>query len=286
MISENAYAKINLFLKVKDKRADGFHNIESVMHSLSLCDIIFADFFESDSVNIELVSDSTDIPLDSTNLVYRATKAYLEKFKIVCGVKIKLEKNIPVAAGLGGGSSDAAATLRALNKYFNKATENELYELAATIGSDVPFSLYGKTALCLGRGEIIEPLGTAINAHFVVAIGKERVSTPAAFRKIDEKKLRESGLVSPEIDCKFIVDAIKNGEDFAPFVYNEFEDMTDIKDVSAIKYIMKENGSSVSLMSGSGPSVFGVFSSAEDAEDACEVLRLAGFEAYCAISIN
>ena len=219
-------------------------------------------------------------------MVYRAAKAYFEKFGIVCEAKIKLEKNIPVAAGLGGGSSDAAATLRLLNRHFKKAEEKELFDLAVTLGSDVPFSLSRKVALCLGRGEIIEPLGTTINEHFVVAIGKERVSTPAAFRKIDEKKLYDNGFVIPEIDSKFIVDAIKSGEDFAPFVYNEFEDVTDIKDVSAIKYIMKENGSLASLMSGSGPSVFGVFSSAEDAEATCVALRIAGFEAYSAVSIN
>ena len=286
MISENAYAKINLFLKVKDKRADGFHDIESVMHSVSLCDVISAEFFESDSIDIELASNTFDIPLDSTNLVYRAAEAYLRKFKVNCKVKIKIEKQIPVAAGLGGGSSDAAATLRVLNKHFKRAEEKELYDLASTLGSDVAFCLFGKAALCLGRGEIIKPLGAAIESRFVVAIGKERVFTPEAFRKIDEKKLCECGSVSCKIECRFIVDAIKNGENFAPFVYNEFEDVTDIKEIALIKNIMKENGASASLMSGSGPSVFGIFSSFEDVEAACKALRLAGFEAYSAVSIN
>ncbi len=286
MISENAYAKINLFLNVKSKRNDGFHDIESVMHSVSLFDVVSVEFFESDSVDIRLSSNHDDIPLDSTNLVYRAADAYFRRFEIVCGVKITLEKHIPVAAGLGGGSSDAAAMLRVLNKHFCRAEEKELYELAASLGSDVPFCLYGKTALCFGRGEIIEPMDAIINYYFVIAIGKERVSTPIAFREIDKIRFIDDSFSTSKFDYKAIADAINKGDDFTPFMYNEFEEVTDIRDIYIIKNIMKENGSLNALMSGSGPSVFGVFSSEKEAASACESLRLAGFEAYNVVSIN
>ena len=285
MICEKAYAKINLFLNVVGKRDDGFHDIESIMHSVSLCDELSFDFYENERICINLSSDENSIPLDSTNLIYRAAEAYLSRFNLVFGVNIHVKKKIPVAAGLAGGSSDAAATLRVLDMRFGKACGDDLYEIAAGLGSDVPFCLYGKTALCLGRGEILKPVEAKIDKHFVIAIGDERVSTPEAFRNIDRRYF-ETGF--PILDDKLqnMLSAIKGKDNFSPYLYNIFEEVSSIGSIANIKYIMKENGAEATLMSGSGPSVFGIFASGELAKDACQALNAAGFRAFCARSNN
>jgi 4-diphosphocytidyl-2-C-methyl-D-erythritol kinase len=153
--TEFAYAKINLTLDVVSKRSDGFHDIESVMHSLSLCDELIFTVCESDKTEISLeIKGNDSLPTDKNNLVCRAALLYLDKIGESARIGVTLIKKIPSAAGLAGGSSDAAATLRAMNRlYDGRLSEDELLTLAASIGSDVPYCLVGGTALCEGRGE-------------------------------------------------------------------------------------------------------------------------------------
>ena len=186
-VNEKAYAKINLFLDVTERRQDGFHNIVSVMQSVSLCDTILLNASCSDNTLIRITSDDPGLPLDENNLIYKAAEKYLSYYGICAEVDIHLTKQIPIGAGLGGGSSDAAATLRALDKVFNLSSGNDLLRLSAEIGSDVPFCLIGGRALCTGRGEQLEAVKEYPINHFVISIGKEKVSTPKAYRALDEK---------------------------------------------------------------------------------------------------
>jgi len=185
-VLEKANAKINLFLDVTSRREDGFHDIKSVMQSVSLCDYIKLNAELSEVIEISITTNLSDLPLDENNLVYKSAAKYLKHFDITAKIDIDLEKHIPVGAGLGGGSSDAAATLRALNKIFGLATQTELLSMAAELGSDVPFCLVGGTAICTGRGERMEKI-QGNNYNLVISIGNERVSTPKAYSMLDIK---------------------------------------------------------------------------------------------------
>ncbi len=271
-VFEKAYAKINLFLDVTGRREDGFHDILSVMHSVSLADTVSIDAEYSDELTISLNSDSPELPSDKNNLVYRAAEKYLTHFGINANVSIHLEKHIPIGAGLGGGSSDAAATLRALNRIFRKADTEQLIELASELGSDVPFCVVGGIAVCRGRGEKIGRAENATPRVFVVAIGEERISTPKAFAELDKKYN----------DFKFNSYAPR-GDLHKP--YNIFESVTNICEITKIKETMIKNGAEYSLMSGSGPSVFGEFKNVCDADDACINLHNNGFSAFVCHSV-
>ena len=178
-VKERAYAKINLFLDVLTKREDGFHEINTVMHTVSLCDEITVSIFSKGHRGVRLCLDGNKkLPTDGKNLAYSAAKLFLDRAMIDCEVGIKLVKRIPVAAGLAGGSTDAAAVLRAMNKLFSKPLSDKvLLELASTLGSDVPYCLLGGTALCSGRGEKIERLNSNIRLNAVVAVANDGVAS-------------------------------------------------------------------------------------------------------------
>ncbi len=155
-LQKKSWCKVNLLLNILGKRPDGFHELETVMHPLALHDQIT---LEPAASGIELTCDSPDLPTDSRNLVYRAAQLFLQTAAIRQGVKLRLEKRIPLAAGLGGGSGNAAATLLGLNELFGSPLNHEaLHKLAAGIGSDIPFFLQEKPALATGRGESVQPL--------------------------------------------------------------------------------------------------------------------------------
>ncbi len=273
MVTEFADAKINLYLDVVGVREDGFHNIKSVMHSISLCDKLTIEAFLSDKTEIEIVHDSSELSNDKDNLIYKSALKYLAKYGLNARIKITLEKNIPIGAGLGGGSSDAAATFRGLNRIFKCADREALLKLSAEIGSDVPFCLIGGTAMCEGRGEILTPLNTDLYHHFVVAIGDSRVSTPKAYRDLDER-----------FDYNFANRS--NNEPYFKTLYNIFEEVITIPEIDEIKEIMIKSGAEKTLMSGSGPSVFGIYENEESARFAVESLQKLGFRAYYATSVE
>ena len=280
MFVEKAYAKINLYLDVVGVRSDGFHDIKSVMHSVDLCDVLEISIEPSFSNIINITCDSEGVPCDKSNIIYRAAEAYLNRYGIFAKINILLRKNIPVCAGLGGGSSDGAAILRALNKHFGKASIDELLEIAAGVGSDVPFCLYGGAALCEGRGELLTAITPLSGGNVVIAIGKERVSTPRAYSAIDikypnlGKRAENNNCVLENLLSSMQVGlSLKN-------LYNIFEEVVALPEVAAIKREMMLSGANCTLMSGSGPSVFGVYDDEDLARYAVEKLSSLGYQAF------
>lgn len=280
-IKEKAHAKINLYLDVTARRADGYHELLTVMQSISLFDMLTVERRASDGVWLDT---GGVLPADDGNLVCRAAKAYFIKSGDPFGVAVRLEKHIPMQAGLGGGSADAAAMLRALNRLDNdRFTENELCEIGALVGADVPFCIVGGTRLCRGIGEIMEPALCGLGGTLVVAIGGKGVSTPTAFGELDRRygDFRER---RDETRHTALLRAMADGDLRAavPHFYNLFEEVIEpIRPVVVeIKRAMRENGAAAAHMSGSGPSVWGIFEDAADAERARSALLTAGYRAY------
>ena len=276
-VHEKAYAKINLHLNVTAKRQDGFHDIETVMQTVSLCDELAVSLSPSDRAEAHLSVCGADLPTDRGNIALRTAELYLARSGKVGRVDISLVKRIPVAAGLAGGSADAAATLRALNGLFNSYfSESELLALAAELGSDVPFCLLGGRAVCRGRGELIEPIASPTDLHFVIARADgEQVSTPAAYRALDDMYSDFDGSV----------------QSVAPDLtelYNIFENavLPTCFKAEILKKRMVELGATSSLMSGSGPSVFGLFEDESTARAAAEAISKEGARAYYAHSVG
>ena len=269
-VQESACAKVNLFLDVVARRDDGFHDIKSVMHSVSLSDYLTISAEASDETSVILTTNIEGLSVGEDNLICRAARSYLTRFNINTRVDIALEKHIPIGAGLGGGSTDAAATLRGLRRIFGLGSDDELLTICESLGSDVPFCFIGGTAVCTGRGERMEKCESP-DYHFVIAIGEERISTPKAYAALDKKYMN------------FTHDGYTPREDVSK-LYNIFESVTDIDDVRNIKEIMIKNGAEAVLMSGSGPSVFGIFESEDQAKLACDALKSASYTAFVARS--
>lgn len=282
MIYENAYAKINLFLEVIGKRPDGYHDLHSCMQTVGLCDTISAEIVDgSDKTEILLTCSDSTLSCDEKNLAYRAAAAYLEKAKVE-GVRIKMhvEKRIPLSAGLGGGSADAASVLRLLNRHFeNKLTHDELCELGAKLGADVPFCLMGGTCRCEGIGEMLEPVRTLPDYTVLIAKADGGVSTPEAFALLDKKYGNYISYEARDPARIYAALACGNVQALASSVYNSFEDviLPIHPDAAKIKSFIKASGAVTALMSGSGPSVFGIFVSDVRAECCAAALRKQGF---------
>ena len=185
---ECAYAKINLFLQVDGKREDGFHELQTVMQSVGLYDELLFSFDCDGEDTIRFFCNSPYLPTDARNLAVRAAQLFKDRTGSHGFLRIDMKKRIPVAAGVAGGSSDAAAVLRACNRLFNHPLSvAELFALSGELGSDVAFCLQGGTAFCCGRGEIITPIDVKPNLAFVVANAPtEHVSTPAALSALDQ----------------------------------------------------------------------------------------------------
>jgi len=289
---EKANAKINLYLDVVSVREDGFHDIKSVMHTVSLCDEISVKYIPSKTTYIKLfVAGNRFLPTDSKNLAYRAAALFLNKASITAGIEINMRKNIPVAAGLAGGSADAAAVLKALNKIFGRLfSDKALSAIGSELGSDIPFCLYGKTALCEGRGEIMTKLSDSLRLHFVIAVANEHVSTPLAYKRLDEIYSSFDGSIKTGGDGHYsaLLSDMKIGILTQNALFNVFEPAVFpiCPGAEFIKSKLVELGASASLMSGSGPSVFGVFDTEEKAKKAAEELKKHGINAHYAYSIT
>ena len=291
-VKEHAYAKVNLYLDVINKREDNFHDIKTVMHTVSLSDDITVTVKKSAQTAIRLsVLGHPKLPTDSRNLAVRAAELFLNTTLISAEVDIRLVKRIPVAAGMAGGSSDAAAVLRAMNKAFKRPlTEKRLLELAAELGSDVPYCLIGGTALCYGRGERMDRLPEQLSLKLVLAIADEYVSTPAAYAELDAiygdfKGVRDT---SHETALSSVLESAHSGEVESIKLYNIFENAvfkTCFK-AESIKRKMLELGAIHSLMSGSGPSVFGIFVDETTAKAAVDELKKEGVRAYYSESVT
>lgn len=267
----NAYAKINLTLDIHGTRTDGFHELRSVMVPVSLCDVITvlpSEDFSFDCSVKELCG--TD------NLCVRAAKLFFATAGIKPSVSIYLEKNIPFPAGLGGGSADAAAVLEALNGFFGEPLgRRTLFSLAEKLGSDVPFCLLSRPALCEGRGEMLTPIDGVPELCVVIAIGGSRLPTPQVFREYDSASLAVRN------DTDAFLDAVKNNElcGIISSSGNAFEPITDMlaPETKLLRNEMLALGAKSSHLSGSGPAVYGVFENAEKASIAAKELENKGF---------
>ncbi len=276
-----AYAKINLSLDITGKRQDGYHNIDTIMQAISLHDTI--DLTKNREGKIKVTSSKIILPLDEGNTVYAAAKVILEYCNIKdMGVNIHLVKNIPIQAGLGGGSADAAAVLLGIDKMFELGlTDNELLKLAAKVGADVPFCLNLGAARCLGIGDIIEEITPLPPCHVLVCKPPIGVSSAKAYEKSD-KYPQDEFFFTPSV-----LEALKNGnlEEIAASLGNRFDDVLCISDVQVIKSIMLNEGALGASMSGSGSAVFGVFNDENLMKKAATVLNELG-EIYCCKPIN
>ena len=282
-VIENAYAKINLTLDVVARRADGYHDLVSIMQNISLADTL--RFEKTESLEVVLETHGV-LPADDSNLILRAARAYFNTVSQDFGVRIDLQKRIPMQAGLGGGSADAAATLRALNVLnHNKLSVDELCEIGASLGADVPFCIVGGTQICRGIGERMQPIANRLQGSIVVAMAGEGVSTPKAFGAMDAQfgdfsaQAQQAEQRLPQIRRALECGA---ADEVAPLLYNRFEEVIcPIRPaVVHIKDTMRASGAQTALMSGSGPSVFGIFAREEDARAATEALKDSGAMAH------
>lgn len=258
-------AKINLSIDVLGKREDGYHLVEMIMQTIDLFDKIKIFSLKEDTIIIE--SNSLDIPLDSTNIVYKAADLIKKQYNIKEGVKIIIEKNIPIAAGMAGGSSNAAAVLVGLNQLWQlKLSENKLKELGLKLGADVPFCIGGQTALAENIGEKLTKIdGLSENIFILVCKPELFVSTKEIYEEIDLK------IIEKRPNNKLLIQLLKENkiQQIADNMYNVLEEVTRERYpvIEEIEKIMMENDALGSMMSGSGPTVFGLYINREDAEN-------------------
>lgn len=270
-IFEPAYAKVNLTLDVLGKRPDGYHDLQSVMQTISLRDDIEIDI--GTGKPWKLVCSREDIPCDERNLAWKAAKVYCEAMnKDPDGLEIRITKRIPSQAGLGGGSADAAAVLRALNEHYGSPLSiMALAELGAQVGSDVPFCVVGGTAMVEGRGERLRMLPAMPDCVFVVCKPDFSISTPELFKKIDEKA------IAKRPDNRAMESAILSGDlgRVAENLCNVFDPVVteDHLELNYIKSIFNSYGSVGQQMTGSGSAVFCLVPEFEFAAVICNMLR-------------
>ncbi len=264
-LSIRAPAKVNWFLRILGKREDGYHDIESLMQCVSLYDDI--TMTRADSLVVEC---DRDIPVED-NLVFRAASLLKERAAYPGGVRIVLRKNIPIRAGLGGGSSDAAHTLTGLNELWGLGLgRGELCTLGARLGSDVPFFFHAPMALVEGRGERIVPVRCGARQTVLLVKPDVDISTKWAYEAYDA--LAESELTKKRVDIKLVCHALERQDlpSLSRFLVNDFEDLV-LREYPIVREIKREivgMGAEVSLMSGSGPTIFGLFRKRETAEKA------------------
>ena len=267
-VTENAYAKLNLTLEIGQKRPDGYHDLVSVMTCADLYDTVTVE--ETGSGGIEVTCDDAALPCDEGNLAWRAVQVFFGEMPCP-GVHVHLVKTIPMQAGLGGGSADAAAVLRALRKlYAPEMPLQALEEMGAALGSDVPFCVRGGTARCEGRGEKMESLPDMLPCWYVIVKPEEAHPTGAMYGAIDE--------INPvrRHTTDALITALEKRElsGIAANFYNTFEDVLPTgSEIPAIRETLLRCGAMSAMMSGSGSAVFGLFERREAAETACEAVQ-------------
>ncbi len=257
-----AHAKLNLFLEVLGKRPDGFHEIVTVMHRVSLCDVMT---FEPLADGFEIACSDASVPVDERNLVWKALSVARAVSGRRFGCRVRIEKRIPPGSGLGGGSSNAAQTLLAANELFGlNLSRAELHEAAASIGSDVPFFLNGPLAVCRGRGERVEPAASRLKFWFVLALPKARLSTREVYGRLD------ATLTPCKQDVTVFLNSLAGGdvEEIGERLFNRLEEPAfamrpELREWSRE---MLELGACGSLMSGSGSALFALCRGPEHAE--------------------
>lgn len=252
-----AHAKLNLYLDIVGKRADGYHMLETVLQSVDLSDIVEVAAARE---GIFVSCSNPEIPAGEKNICYKAAKRFVERVGGNFGAKIRIEKRIPDGAGLGGGSADAAAVLYALNELNGLPMRPDgLSALAAEIGADVPFCLSGGIAACRGAGEVIEPLSPLPERFYLIVKPNFRCLTQSAYKLYD----------SAPVPAKNALEAFCNaGSRYPEMLYNVFEEVYGNPEISSIKSKLRETGALGSCLTGSGSALFGVYETAQQAASA------------------
>ena len=283
-MQQQALAKLNLTLDVLGRREDGYHDMCMVMQSITLADTLTIKPTTGEGIHVS--TNFEFLPNDDTNLAAKAAKAFWDaRGEAHQALEIDIDKHIPVCAGMAGGSSDAAAVLRGLNEQAGKPyTLMELAKVGESVGSDVPYCVLGGTALAEGRGEILTPLAPLPKCHVVVCKPGFPISTPELFRKIDQVDIVHRP------DTAGMIAALEAGDltGVARRLYNVFEDALNDQQrasVNAIKNTLIEHGALGAAMSGSGPTVFGLFDDEEKAREAYQVLAKEYRESFLAQSV-
>ncbi|HKM33765.1 MAG TPA: 4-(cytidine 5'-diphospho)-2-C-methyl-D-erythritol kinase [Lachnospiraceae bacterium] len=271
IVEIKAYAKVNLALDVVRRLENGYHEVKMIMQSVGIYDTISLQKTEQ---GIWLTSDSKEVPLNENNLIYKAARLMQETYGIKQGVAIHLVKRIPVSAGMAGGSTDAAAVLRGMNELFHlKQPKEKLMAQGAKLGADVPYCVLGGTALACGIGEQLTALPNMPDCFILVAKPDLSVSTRYVYENLNLAGLRSHP------DMEGMVTAIQEGSlhGIIDRMSNVLESVTEkeYSVITRIKQFMKENGALMALMSGSGPTVFGIYDSEGEAQLAKE--KLSGY---------
>jgi 4-diphosphocytidyl-2-C-methyl-D-erythritol kinase len=274
-LEKKSPCKVNLILNILGQRADGFHELETVMQPVNVCDEMT---FERTGAGLQLTCSHPELPTDTKNLVHRAATSFLAAAKISDGVKIHLQKNLPLAGGIGGGSANAAVTFTALNELFGSPLPLEkLHELAAALGSDVPFFLYDKPALATGRGEKVQTLENfpALRGRaFFLAHPGFGISTPWSYQNLARFPAALNGQTGR---AEKLVTALqsKNWPAIADGIYNSLEAPAFDKFpvLSLYQEFLRENGALAALMSGSGSTTFAIAENLAAAENLAEKFR-------------
>jgi 4-diphosphocytidyl-2C-methyl-D-erythritol kinase len=252
-MKEYAYAKINLALDVVSRREDGYHELKMVMIPILLHDLIY---LEPINKGIEIISEHPFIPTNQKNIMYQAAQLMIDTYKINAGVKIVIYKHIPIQAGLGGGSADGAAVMRAMNKVFNLALSNEcLANLGKKIGADVPFCIHQKSAYVEGIGEKISFIDSKFESYILLVKPKKGISTKLAFENLDLMACKHPDLQKMKIsminnDYCGVIDNLGNSLEQPSFKL--------VNELDRIKEELLELGFDGALMSGSGSTIFGL----------------------------
>lgn len=268
-----AMAKVNLGLDVLRRREDGYHEVRMIMQTVDLCDDLLFERTKQQGIVIETSQDG--VPTDERNLVYKAADLLMNKYGVTGGLRVKLKKRIPMAAGMAGGSTDAAAAFVAVNELFELGLDRqELMELAVKVGADVPYCIMGGTALAEGIGEKIKALPDAPECTLLIAKPDIDVSTKFVYENLHADTLKEH----PDIDGMLNAIYEQNLEGVAERLGNVLESVTVLEYpvIQELKDWMRAHGAENALMSGSGPTVFGIYREKSEALIACEALRKTG----------
>lgn len=283
---EKAYAKINLHLDITGREESGYHLVNNVMQTVSLWDHLVLEETEED--RIYAVCDREGVPTDERNIAVRAALLFYERIGVCGGLRIEIDKQIPMAAGMAGGSADGAAVLRGLNRMYGEPLSTaELCGLGARLGADVPFCVVGGTAYADGRGDCLHPFPSMPSAYLVCACEGEGVSTPWAYGELDRRYGNFDGSVYSPKSMETLRSACEAGDLGAVgrAMYNVFEEpVLSQRPVAAeLLSILRRCDPLGAMMSGSGPSVFGVFETWEAAERGAAAIRLRGYRAYTCV---
>lgn len=264
-----AYAKVNLMLDILGTLPNGYHNLWMIMQSVSLSDTVTVT--KNDSEKITITCSKEGIPTDEKNIAHKAARAFFEATELTnCGVLIDIEKCIPSEAGLAGGSADGAAVIKALNELFEThLTERELCRIGKKVGADVPFCIVGGTCLAQNIGDVLAPVEDIPDCFFVLAKPKTGVSTKEAYDSFDNA----SYIKKPKKEKMLIAAANGDFDEMCRLAANVFEQVIEVPERVEIKKIMREENAKLSLMSGSGPTVYGIFENENDAKLCAEKLK-------------